>query len=58
MAKRVNAIGMTAGASTPEEIVQACVRRLQEFGVTTIEEAVFVEENVFFQLPKQVLVPA
>jgi 4-hydroxy-3-methylbut-2-enyl diphosphate reductase len=51
----VSAIGMTAGASTPEEIVQACVERLREFGVISIEEAVFVEENVFFQLPKAVL---
>jgi 4-hydroxy-3-methylbut-2-enyl diphosphate reductase len=53
--KGVSAIGMTAGASTPEEIVQACVERLYEFGVSSTEEAVFVEENVFFQLPKQVL---
>ena len=52
----VQTIALTAGASTPEGIVQECVRRLQEMGVTSVEEVVYTEENVFFQLPKQVLV--
>jgi 4-hydroxy-3-methylbut-2-enyl diphosphate reductase len=50
--KNVSAIGMTAGASTPEEVVQACIKQLFALGVSSIEEAVFIEENVFFQLPK------
>ena len=54
--KNAQAIGMTAGASTPEAIVQGCIARLKELGVTAVEEVVFTEENVFFQLPKQVLV--
>lgn len=52
----VRVIALTAGASTPESIVQACISRLKELGVSSVEEVVFVEENVFFQLPKQVLV--
>lgn len=52
----VEVIAMTAGASTPEGIVQACIARLKELGLKTVEEVVFTEENVFFQLPKQVLV--
>lgn len=52
----VETIAMTAGASTPEDIVQDCIARLKELGVTQVEEVTFVEENVFFQLPKQVLV--
>jgi 4-hydroxy-3-methylbut-2-enyl diphosphate reductase len=51
----VDAIGMTAGASTPELIVQQCIDRLKQLGVCDVEEVVFTEENVFFQLPKQVL---
>lgn len=51
----VQVIAMTAGASTPEPIVQECIHRLKDFGVTSIEEIVFTEEDVFFQLPKQVL---
>jgi len=54
----VKVIGLTAGASTPERIVQACIRRLKELGVSEVEDVVFVEENVVFQLPKQVLFPS
>lgn len=48
-------IGLTAGASTPEAIVQRCIARLSELGVSSVEDVVFTEENVVFQLPKQVL---
>jgi len=51
----VKTIAMTAGASTPEPVVQQCIRKLQQLGVTAIEEIVYKEEDVFFQLPKQVL---
>ena len=53
----VRSIALTAGASTPESIVQASVQRLRELGVQKVEEIVHTEENVFFQLPKQVLEP-
>ena len=52
----VEVIAMTAGASTPERIVQACIDRLKRLGVMTVEETVYIQEEVFFQLPKQVLV--
>lgn len=52
----VEVIAMTAGASTPEAIVQACITRLRQMGLKEVEEVVFTEEDVFFQLPKQVLV--
>lgn len=48
----VSTIGMTAGASTPETIVQACIERLKHLGVNCVEEVVYTEENVYFQLPK------
>jgi len=51
----VRTIAMTAGASTPEPIVQTCMNRLKELGVTEVEEVVYTEENVFFQLPKEVV---
>lgn len=51
----VKAIGLTAGASTPEDIVQECIRKLMALGVKEVEDVVFVEENVVFQLPKAVL---
>jgi 4-hydroxy-3-methylbut-2-en-1-yl diphosphate reductase len=54
--KGVEVIAMTAGASTPEAIVQACIERLKTLGLKTVEEVTFIQEDVFFQLPKQVLV--
>ena len=39
--KGVKAIGLTAGASTPEEIVQSCIQRLYELGVSSPEEVVY-----------------
>ena len=52
----ISAIGLSAGASTPEEVVQECIEYLYTLGVKQKEEVVFTEENVFFQLPKQVLI--
>lgn len=54
----VEAIGMTAGASTPEQVVQGCVLFLEKHGVDSVEEVTFTEEDVLFQLPKQVLMEA
>ena len=51
----VHTIGLTAGASTPEDVVQSIIDRLCALGVTEKEEVIFTEEDVFFQLPKQVL---
>jgi len=53
--ENVNQIGLTAGASTPESVVQQSIERLKQLGVTKVEEAEWIEENVTFQLPKQVL---
>ncbi len=53
----VEAIGLTAGASTPELVVQKCIEHLKTLGVTETEEVEYTEENVFFELPKQVLTP-
>ena len=52
----VSVIGLTAGASTPEELVQQCISKLEEYGVTQVEDVEYIQEDVFFQLPKQVLV--
>ena len=45
-------IGLTAGASTPEEIVQKCIEKLIELGVDGVEDVTYTNENVVFQLPK------
>lgn len=48
-------IGLTAGASTPEAIVQRCIERLIELGVTEVENIVYTQEDVVFQLPKPIV---
>lgn len=48
-------IGLTAGASTPEEIVQKCIRRLIELGVKEVKDVVYTHEDVVFQLPKTIV---
>ncbi|MEI8301380.1 MAG: 4-hydroxy-3-methylbut-2-enyl diphosphate reductase [Chlamydiota bacterium] len=51
--KGIQTLGMSAGASTPEEIVQECIEYLVKLGVNQVEEVSVIEENVFFQLPKE-----
>ena len=48
-------IGLTAGASTPEEIVQRCIKKLIEFGVNVVKDVVHTNEDVVFQLPKPIV---
>lgn len=45
-------IGVTAGASAPEVLVQQVIDRLQALGVASVRELDGVEENVIFPLPK------
>jgi 4-hydroxy-3-methylbut-2-en-1-yl diphosphate reductase len=47
-------IGLTAGASTPEELVEAVARELSERGYPTLEEITVAREHVHFRLPKEV----
>lgn len=51
----VKTIGLTAGASTPESIVQRCIQRLIELGVKDVEDVVYTNEDVVFQLPKPIV---
>jgi 4-hydroxy-3-methylbut-2-en-1-yl diphosphate reductase len=51
--ENVKTIGLTAGASTPEDIVQKCIKKLMALGVNEVEDVVFTIEDVVFQIPKQ-----
>lgn len=50
--KGARRVGVTAGASAPEVLVQEVLRRLKEWNATAIEEAVGKREDVVFSLPK------
>jgi len=45
-------IGVTAGASAPEVLVQEVIDRLAQLGATRITQLKGIEENVVFPLPK------
>jgi 4-hydroxy-3-methylbut-2-en-1-yl diphosphate reductase len=46
-------VGVTAGASAPEHLVEKIVAALQEKGFTQLEEVEMVEEDVRFSLPPE-----
>ena len=48
-------IGVTAGASTPEILVQGVLDRLRSLGVNNIEEMEGVSEDITFKLPASLL---
>jgi len=49
-------IGLTAGASAPEGLVQGVVSRLREWGAGDLQELDGEPENVTFALPKELRV--
>lgn len=48
-------IGLTAGASAPEALVQEVIARLRDFGEVRVDLLEGIEENVRFKLPDQLL---
>ncbi|WP_250148291.1 4-hydroxy-3-methylbut-2-enyl diphosphate reductase [Halomonas jincaotanensis] len=50
---KVNAIGVTAGASAPEVLVQGVIERLQQLGATAPEELAGRAETITFSMPRE-----
>ena len=46
-------IGVTAGASAPEVLVEAVINQLIEWGADSVEESPGITEKVVFSLPKE-----
>lgn len=46
-------VGISAGASAPEVLVQRVVQRLESLGATSVEEARGIEETISFSIPRQ-----
>ncbi|HTI95218.1 MAG TPA: 4-hydroxy-3-methylbut-2-enyl diphosphate reductase [Rudaea sp.] len=51
-----NRIGVTAGASAPESLVQGVVARLREWGANSVNSLAGDPENMTFALPKELRV--
>lgn len=49
----IEVVGVTAGASAPEVLVQEVINQLKEWGGSTITEIQGIEEKVVFSLPKE-----
>jgi len=49
----VRAIGLTAGASTPESLVQETIARLRALGVARVRDVTTAQEYVTFPLPRE-----
>jgi 4-hydroxy-3-methylbut-2-en-1-yl diphosphate reductase len=50
----VDTVGITSGASAPEELVEALVGFFRERGATDVSELRTVEEDVRFMLPREI----
>lgn len=50
---QIHTIGMTAGASAPEVLVQSVINRLKQLGVTEVVELEGCEENTVFEVPRE-----
>jgi len=51
--KGISAVGVTAGASAPDVLVQEVITRLEELGGSKAQESSGIVENVVFSLPKE-----
>jgi 4-hydroxy-3-methylbut-2-enyl diphosphate reductase len=51
------AVGVTAGASAPELLVEEVIDTLRQRGVATVRDLEGREENVTFSLPKALRIP-
>jgi len=52
----VKNVGVTAGASAPEHLVQELVEFLRERGFLDLEELELVDEDVRFSLPSELTI--
>ena len=54
LVSRHEVIGLTAGASTPGELVEATIDRLADLGYGEVVEVTVAREDVHFRLPREV----
>jgi 4-hydroxy-3-methylbut-2-en-1-yl diphosphate reductase len=53
--KKAKAIGITAGASAPEVLVEEVVSYIKTYGTAEVEDLTVIEEDVEFLLPKELI---
>lgn len=53
LTETVKTVGVTAGASAPEKLVQETIERLKNYREVSVETLDGVEENIHFKLPRE-----
>ena len=53
--ENVKSVGITSGASTPDELVKEVIDQISTFSNIEIERQSGIEENVVFKLPKELM---
>ncbi|MGB9149580.1 MAG: 4-hydroxy-3-methylbut-2-enyl diphosphate reductase, partial [Burkholderiales bacterium] len=48
-------VGVSAGASAPEVLVQEVISRLKQLGASSVKELDGITENVTFPMPKNLI---
>ncbi|MDE1514839.1 MULTISPECIES: 4-hydroxy-3-methylbut-2-enyl diphosphate reductase [Vibrio] len=51
-------VGVTAGASAPQQLVDQILHRIKALGANSVEEVLGREENMFFEVPKELQIKA
>ena len=51
--KKCKKIGISSGASAPEQLVQNLINEIKKNCIISIEEIVVAEEKVVFKIPKE-----
>ena len=51
--KKCKKIGISSGASAPEQLVQNLINKIKENCSVSIEEIIVAEEKVVFKIPKE-----
>ena len=49
-------IGLTAGASAPEVLVQSIISKLKAYGAINVINSAGVEESITFKIPKELII--
>ncbi len=49
----VEVLGLTAGASAPEDLIQEVIARIAQFREVAVEQVITAEEKMIFKLPRQ-----
>ena len=51
----INDVGITAGASAPEILVEEVIKKLKIVGASIVKESPGIKESVVFSLPKELI---